>query len=102
MARRKNLTQNQIIGKLKRMGFIKNNTFKVRVNSSNKSIKAGDFVITFEVHRVLERFEYNKKEFCCVEILPVPQYQDKHGFGYHQYIAHSGAGQQGITKLLKW
>lgn len=99
---KKNWTENQIIGKLKRMGFIKNNAFKVRVNSSNRSIKAGDFVITFEIHKVIKRFEPEKERFLCVEILPLPTYPDKHGFGQHQYVKDSGAGQQGITKLLRW
>ena len=91
-----------MIAKLKKMGFIKNNAFKVRVNSSNKSIKAGDFVITFEICKVIERFERNKKEFSCVDVLPIGTYPNKQGFGQHQYIKSSGTGQQGITKLLQW
>lgn len=98
---KKELNQKQIINKLKRMGFIKNNAFKIRVDSSNKSIKAGDLVITFEIHKVVERFGHDKKEFSCVEVLPVADYQDKDGFGTHPYIKSTGAGQQGITKLLK-
>ena len=98
---KKKITEKQMITKLKKMGFIKNNAFKVRVNSSNKSIKAGDFVITFEIHKVVERFKYDKVKFSCVDVLPIGTYPDKKGFGQHQYIKHSGTGQQGITKLLK-
>ena|SRR3990167_2393058 len=99
---KKEITEKQMIAKLEKMGFIKNNAFKVRVNSSNKSIKAGDFVITFEIYRVVERFEDIKKKFCCVDVLPIATYPDKQGFGQHPCIKHSGAGQQGITKLIKW
>lgn len=98
----KKKNQKQIINRLKKLGFIKNNSFKVRVNSSNASIKAGDLVITFEIHKVVERFEHDKTEFSCVQVLPVATYQDKIGFGTHPYIKQSGAEQQGITKLLKW
>lgn len=100
--KKKKLNQKQVIAKLKKMGFIKNNTLKVRMESSNASINAGDLVITFEIYKVAERYERNKKEFSCVDVLPVANYQDKDGFGYHPYIKHSGAGQQGITKLLRW
>lgn len=99
---KKNKKQIQVISKLKKMGFIKNNSFKVRVNSSNQSIKKGDIVITFEIHHVLSRYEFNKNEFECATVLPVANYQDKRGFGYHPYIKHNGSGQQGITKLLRW
>ena len=74
MVKKKNLTQEQIINKLKKQGFIKNNTLKVRMNSSNASIKKGDFVITFGIHKVKERFEHDKKDFSCVDVLPVAEY----------------------------
>lgn len=90
----------RMIKRLEKMGLIKNNKMKIRLDSTEKAIKTGDFVITYEIHKVVGRFD--KNEFSCVEVFPVVnKYRDKEGIGVHSYIKHIGPGQQGITKIIK-
>lgn len=91
------------IEKLKRKGFIKDGKLLVEYNTKAKNLKAGDLVITFEIHKVLDNWEWGtSKEFRCVDVLPMcsTSYCRKHGCG-HECIKHTGLGQQGITKILK-
>jgi len=89
--------------KLETNGYIKNGKFKVRVNSSPQSLKKGDLVITFEIHKVVKKFNGDEpNEFSVVGVLPGCTVLNckKHGCG-HEYIMKTGIGQRGITKLLK-
>ena len=91
------------IKKLEKEGYLKNGKLKVRFDSSPKSLKKGDLVITFEIMKVAGKYDSNEEnEFSVVSVLPTCSTLicNKEGCG-HECIKHTGFGQQGITKLLK-
>ena len=92
-----------ITNKLEKDGYIKNGKMEIRFNSKPQTLKKGDLVITFEIHKVIGKFDGDEKnEFSVVDVLPCCSVLNciKTGCG-HEGIKSTGFGQQGITKILK-
>lgn len=92
------------VKKLEKEGYLKNGKLKVRFGSTPYSLKKGDYVITFEIHRLLGKFKEGEKgEFECASFLPIcsTKWCNEEGECGHACIKHVGLGQQGIAKLLK-
>ena len=100
-------TTKQAEKRLEREGFLKDG--KLIVEYGSKKLEKGDYVITFEIHKVKGKYDSNRfntpktDEYEVVDFLPVcnvDHRKHKGGCG-HACIKGLYLGQQGITKLLK-
>ena len=92
-----------IANRLEKEGYIKNGKMKIRFNSKPSTLRKGDLVITFEIHKVVGKFDGDgENEFSVVGVLPCCSVLGcrKDGCG-HSRIMSTGFDQQGITKILK-
>ena len=95
------------IKKLEKEGYIKKGVLKVRFNSQPSTFRKGDLVITFEIHKVVGKFEPShshpsKNQFSVAGVLPICSIGECNRTGCeHKNIMETGEVQQGITKILK-
>lgn len=92
-----------VMNRLKKEGYIKNGKMKIRFNSKPSTLRKGDLVITFEIHKVVGKFDgHEENEFRVIGVLPCCTVLNcrKTGCG-HECIMSTGFGQHGITKILK-